>query len=70
MVIPLLPKRQDFRTIHLSCLSGSALYLLPYRRSMTCGYENYVLSGRRDIDRCVTGVIEIEIERSKLIYKT
>jgi hypothetical protein len=26
---------------------------------MTCGYENYVLSGRRDIDRCVTGVIEI-----------
>jgi hypothetical protein len=24
------------------------------RRSSTCGYESYVLSGRRDIDRCVT----------------
>jgi hypothetical protein len=39
--------------------SGSVTLLLSYRRSMTCGYENYVLSGRRDIDWCVTGVIEI-----------
>ncbi|MDR1610571.1 MAG: hypothetical protein LBS08_03570, partial [Candidatus Symbiothrix sp.] len=34
MVIPLLPERQDFRTLHQSYLSGSSLCLLPYRRSM------------------------------------
>jgi hypothetical protein len=53
MVIHLLPElkiggaKGRTSVIHLSCLSGSVTPLLSYRRSMTCGYENYVLWLRR-----------------------
>jgi hypothetical protein len=45
-----LPERQDYYNrwsligVIKSCLSGSIAVLL-VRRSLTCGYENHVLSG-------------------------
>ncbi|MDR1347394.1 MAG: hypothetical protein LBJ63_03050, partial [Prevotellaceae bacterium] len=42
---PALPARQDKRNIRKSCLAGSITLPLNCRRSLTCGYENYVLSG-------------------------
>ncbi|MDR1347152.1 MAG: hypothetical protein LBJ63_01790 [Prevotellaceae bacterium] len=49
-----LPERQDGVSVRKSCLSGSMTLSLNCRRSATCGYEDYVLSGRRDSDRwCV-----------------
>jgi hypothetical protein len=39
-----LPERQYFRTLRLSCLSGSMILQFSCRWSSTIGYENYVLS--------------------------
>jgi hypothetical protein len=48
---PALPERQHKCSAGKSCLAGSITLPLNCRRSSTCGYENYVLSGRRTSDR-------------------
>ncbi|MDR1347229.1 MAG: hypothetical protein LBJ63_02195 [Prevotellaceae bacterium] len=45
---PALPVRQNRWNVRKSCLKGSMTLSLNRRRSPTCGYESYVLSGLID----------------------